>query len=143
MLVLEEVAGLDDRQRVEEKIHQIETLQLSARAWKGRGMKNAMLDRQGKMGTVINLKLGHTTIDMSLRSLPTQTQAHGFVHVRLGGVLLGSIYVDHETWEHSVLSFNSSGGRRWLNLELVNGFDDPKKGGPIVELGELKIIHPA
>lgn len=139
-----------ERELVIRKVEEVATVTRSAEEWWGwggdvKGLRH-WLDRKGRMGVAVNLKPGKVRFRLTLRSLPDPKGIYAYLLIRLMDGQrerrLGSVYVDQQDSQEIIFETWSSGGKRWLEAELVNGREaGDVKRGPMVEFGTLRIDH--
>ena len=86
------------------------------------------MDRAGRMAIRLNLRPGPVTLRLAVRG-------HGFILIRLSEREVASAYVKSSEWRPVPVKIRTSGGKRWLVAELVNG--QPK--GSAVEVGTVSV----
>ena len=121
-------------------IEKIATVHKPERAWWGENMNGSKLDRYGKVGMVVNFMPGRQLITLNVRCFPNDAGEQGVLIVRLQEQVIGTAYVNDSDWYKIVLPVTVSGGRRWLEIEYLNGMTEKDgRSGTIVFLGDLEI----
>lgn len=138
------------REETSRKIEELATVQLPAEKWWGWGKDvkglRGRLGQRARMGMELNLKPGKVRVSLSLRSTPDGKGSYGYLLFRLMDKQkerrIGAAYLPYPEWKDVILEFETSGGKRWLEAELLNGREEPDgPPGPVVEFGALRIDY--
>ncbi|MDP3919485.1 MAG: hypothetical protein Q8R76_01580 [Candidatus Omnitrophota bacterium] len=130
-----------DDERADQKINAVATSLRPPRAWWGKGAENGTLNSHVSQGMVINLRSGKTILYLPLRDRKHASGEFGYAVFRLQGEVIATHYANHENWRTLRMEITTTGGKRWLQAELLNrrglGAGDD---GPEVDLGALRIV---
>jgi hypothetical protein len=98
----------------------------------------AILDR-GSLGMPVQVFRGNNKLILQLRNNP-EISEKGYIRIILASDsksrVIGEVFVEHWDFKDHALEFNSSGGKRWLQVDLMNG---KAVKGPVIELGSVTI----
>ena len=116
-------------------------------AWWGEEFENpVLLKRKGNVGVPVQLKPGPGTLYIQMRAFPDPAGVYPYIRVRLWDqdrpYLIAESYRKHRTWEKAAFPIKTTGGKRWLQVELFNGAEPSSvQRGPILELGAMEIQY--
>ncbi|HXV27532.1 MAG TPA: hypothetical protein VD913_01065 [bacterium] len=134
------------REEIDRKIEATATVYQSNLHWWRKGwVSSNRLDRRDQIGMLVNLKPGKVRFLLWARTLPGDGE-YGYLLVRLwDGIrdrLLGTAYLNHYDWKKIAITTETTGGKRWFDIELFNGApSDEQQTGPAIELGPLEVEY--
>lgn len=134
------------REEMSEKITKTATVEQLGENWQGAGFRaSSVLDRRGRMRVYVNLKPGPVVFHIQMKSKPGEDGqgAYAALHVWDADKVyhLRSLYFASKELQTVDFPFETKGGSRALEMELMNGASVPGTG-PVLELGTVKIEYP-
>jgi len=143
-LLLLQAWGRLNQEGIENKILTLTHKKYASTDWWDPQLEGHHLDRKGRLTLTLNLLPGTSEIHLFMRGVESPaTGQDGFVRISFNGKPLRGAYVNHQGWKAYPLSVMTTGGKRWLQVELINGKDDSDQmPGAVVELGPVKVRYP-
>ena len=90
----------------------------------------------------VNLRPGPAAIRIAMRGRADLKGNYGYALVRLNEREMAGAYVDGESWREVMVPVKTGGGKRWLAVELLNGFEATAgPEGPGIELGPEQVVY--
>ncbi|MDD5217210.1 MAG: hypothetical protein PHN49_04810 [Candidatus Omnitrophica bacterium] len=124
------------KSQIDDKIKKMTKRYYSDKNWRSRNPDPVTLDRNGTVGMEVNLKPGWSSFSIPMRGVASGKGYYGYVLARIGRDLVMSFYVDSTRWERKSFDIFTTGGKRWLSLELINGTEGPSpEKGPVTKVG--------
>jgi len=133
---LDTANAADIRAKIDIKI----TRHRPANAWSDEWRTRMELIGSGKTGMLLNLTPGEKMVDVNLKGWPDALGNHGVLLFRVQNKVIGTAYVVYDEWYKILLTFTTTGGRRWFEAELIQ-FENLKgdRKGPLIKLGDVEI----
>ncbi len=114
--------------------------------WNGSGISASGLALKGRLRVQVNLKPG--PVIFHLKAVSTLVRGNGaYLQADLweGERVrrLGHAYMPSEAVREMTFSSQTSGGKRWFEIELMNGSRSPSEAGPVLQLREMTVEYPS
>ncbi len=111
-----------------------------AKEWWGKGFTSSQMEHKGRMIMGIDLRPGLARLRLNLRARGRGQGAYGLVSLNdreIGGAYMAP---GQERWVK--IEVPTGGGKRWLQIDFLNGAGPSDFPKTILELGDVQISYP-
>ncbi len=112
-----------------------------AKEWWAKDIPSPQMRRQGRMTMGLDLPPGHVRMRLNFRAQGVQAGKKGaYARVSLNDREIGGAYVDQKEWRPVDFEIDTAGGKRWLQVDFLNGAGPAGFPKIILELGDVERI---
>ena len=113
--------------------------------WWGEGFTANLMDHQGRLGRELQLKSGRAKLSIAVEPVLPASRERAYLVIMLWDGTrpqwLGSKYLENKPGQSLDFEFDSTGGKRWLDIEMKNGTKSTANESPAVKLGKVSLSH--